>query len=123
MLSARSNFDHILTAIIVGTPAVLVRGLVAIIGGHIATIRRHIDVMAIGEGTHHTALGVLVETPEPTLNFLEGAVFFGGSRGRAAAIAHHRGEAEPHERTLRSFPVRATTFRHCHRDNQWAHTL
>ena len=35
MMSARSNFDHILTAIIIGTPAVLVGGLVAIIGGPI----------------------------------------------------------------------------------------
>ena len=33
MISARSNLDHILTAIIVGTPAVLVGALVAIIGG------------------------------------------------------------------------------------------
>ena len=38
MISARSNFDPILTAIIVGTPAVLVGGLVAIIGGHILCI-------------------------------------------------------------------------------------
>ena len=33
MISARSNLDHILTAIIVGIPAVLVGALVAIIGG------------------------------------------------------------------------------------------
>ena len=46
MISARSNFDHILTAIIVGTPAVLVGGLVAIIGGHILFIVYFASIVA-----------------------------------------------------------------------------
>ena len=46
MISARSNFDHILTAIIVGTPAVLVGGLVAIIGGQILFIVYFASIVA-----------------------------------------------------------------------------
>ena len=46
MISARSNFDHILTAIIVGTPAVLVGGLVAIIGGHFLFIVYFASIVA-----------------------------------------------------------------------------
>ena len=46
MISARSNFDHILTAIIVGIPAVLVGGLVAIIGGHILFIVYFASIVA-----------------------------------------------------------------------------
>ena len=46
MISARSNFDHILTAIIVGTPAVLVGGLVAIIGGQFLFIVYFTSIVA-----------------------------------------------------------------------------
>ncbi len=46
MISARSNFDHILTAIVVGTPAVFVGGLVAIIGGHFLFIVYFASIVA-----------------------------------------------------------------------------
>ena len=46
MISARSNFDHILTAIIVGTPAVLVGALVAIIGGQNIFLFYFISIVA-----------------------------------------------------------------------------
>jgi O-antigen ligase len=46
MISARSNYDHILTAIIVGTPVLLVGGLVAIIGGHIPFIVYFASIVA-----------------------------------------------------------------------------
>ena len=46
MISARSNFDHIILTIIVGTPAVLVGGLVAIIGGQFLFIVYFASIVA-----------------------------------------------------------------------------
>jgi hypothetical protein len=46
MIRAHSNSDHILTAIIVGTPAVVVGALVAIIGGQIPFLFYSISIVA-----------------------------------------------------------------------------
>src|SRR5262245_51428140 len=46
MISARSNLDHKLTAIIVGTPALLVGALVAIIGGQTPFLFYFISIVA-----------------------------------------------------------------------------